>query len=100
MMKSISVLVNSNIIGIFAKVFISICAITSFLGVALSLTDFIADGLQTEKKGIEGGSEKGDLFSFDINANKTELTISNLKGTRMSDEASKFVEGVYAREKK
>lgn len=54
LMKSISVLIHSNIINIFAKVFISICAITSFLGVALSLTDFVADWLQTEKRGLEG----------------------------------------------
>ena len=55
---------------------------------------------KVEKKGIEGGSEKGDLFSFDISTNKDELTLSNLKGTRTSDEAAKIVEGVYAKEKK
>lgn len=35
----------------FVKVFTSICILTSFLGVALSLTDFLADGLQLEKIG-------------------------------------------------
>jgi tyrosine-specific transport protein len=54
LMKTISALVHSEIVSIFAKVFISICAVTSFLGVAISLVDFIADGLQTEKKGMDG----------------------------------------------
>lgn len=35
----------------FAKLFTSVCVLTSFLGVALCLTDFLADGLQLEKKG-------------------------------------------------
>jgi tyrosine-specific transport protein len=54
LMKTITTLINNEIIGVFAKVFISICAVTSFLGVAISLVDFIADGLQTEKRGING----------------------------------------------
>lgn len=54
LMKSIGILIHSHITDLFAKVFISICAVTSFLGVALSLTDFVADGLQTEKRGLEG----------------------------------------------
>ena len=33
------------------KVFTSICMVTSFLGVALCLADFLADGLQVEKRG-------------------------------------------------
>lgn len=35
----------------FAKLFTSICVLTSFLGVSLCLVDFWADGLQLEKKG-------------------------------------------------
>ncbi len=35
----------------FAKLFTSICVLTSFLGVSLCLTDFLADGLSLEKKG-------------------------------------------------
>jgi tyrosine-specific transport protein len=54
LMKSIAVLIHSNVINVFAKVFVSICAVTSFLGVALSLTDFVADGLQCEKRGMAG----------------------------------------------
>ena len=55
---------------------------------------------KVEKKGMENGPQKGDLFAFDFSANKKELTISNLKGTRTSDDAAKAVEGVYALEKK
>lgn len=35
------------------KVFTSICVLTSFLGVALCLTDFLSDGLQLEKVGTK-----------------------------------------------
>ncbi|MBV9575716.1 MAG: tryptophan/tyrosine permease [Gammaproteobacteria bacterium] len=38
------------------KLFTSICVLTSFLGVSLCLTDFLADGLQLERKG------KNNLF--------------------------------------
>jgi tyrosine-specific transport protein len=37
-------------VAFFAKLFTSICVLTSFLSVALCLTDFLADGLQVEKK--------------------------------------------------
>lgn len=42
---------HSSFITLFAKLFTSVCVLTSFLGVALCLTDFWADGLQLEKKG-------------------------------------------------
>lgn len=51
LMFSIDHILKSHIISIFANIFISICAVTSFLGVSLSLTDFIADGVGREKKG-------------------------------------------------
>lgn len=35
----------------FVKLFTSISVVTSFLGVSMSLADFLADGLQLEKKG-------------------------------------------------
>lgn len=41
---------NDGII-FFIKLFTSICVLTSFLSVALTLTDFLADGFQLEKKG-------------------------------------------------
>jgi tyrosine-specific transport protein len=44
--------VDNSLINIFIKVFTSICVLTSFLGVALCLTDFFADGFGIEKKGL------------------------------------------------
>jgi len=41
---------NTSIMGI-THLFTSICVLTSFLCVSLALTDFLADGLQLEKKG-------------------------------------------------
>lgn len=56
--NSTSTLVNSltqtaasERVTFFTKLFTSICMLTSFLGVGLCLTDFLADGLQMEKKG-------------------------------------------------
>ncbi|MGC1182591.1 amino acid permease [Legionella sp.] len=43
--------VENDSILFFIKLFTSICVLTSFLGVALCLTDFLADGLNIEKKG-------------------------------------------------
>lgn len=48
----LSQMAKSPFITLFAKLFTSICVLTSFLGVALCLTDFWADGLQLEKKGV------------------------------------------------
>ena len=42
---------DSTSVNFFVKLFTSICVLTSFLGVALCLTDFLADGFQMEKKG-------------------------------------------------
>ena len=62
LMHSVSTLLHQGVLGDIAKLFISICAITSFLGVSICLADFIADGLQWEKKGLSG--IKVYLFSF------------------------------------
>jgi tyrosine-specific transport protein len=43
---------GSSAIHLFTKIFTSICVLTSFLGVALCLTDFFADGFIIEKKGL------------------------------------------------
>lgn len=45
---------NNRDIHILTNVFTSICVLTSFLGVALSLSDFLADGikLKKEKRGL------------------------------------------------
>jgi tyrosine-specific transport protein len=55
--------VNNTYIHVLTNVFTSICVLTSFLGVALSLSDFLADGFKLKK-------EKSGLF---INAALTLL---------------------------
>jgi hypothetical protein len=50
---------------------------------------------KVEKKGTEGGPEKGDLFSFSVKVNKDVLTLGDLKGTNTSEENRKLVEGEY-----
>jgi tyrosine-specific transport protein len=54
LMTSVSALLHQGVLGDIAKLFISICAITSFLGVSICLVDFIADGLQWNKNGLGG----------------------------------------------
>ena len=44
-------IVSHPVVTFFAKLFTSICVVTSFLGVSLCLADFLADGLTLEKKG-------------------------------------------------
>lgn len=51
LVDTLSVTVNNHAVTFFMKFFTSVCVLTSFLGVALCLTDFLADGLQLEKKG-------------------------------------------------
>lgn len=50
MVETIISHVNNPIITLLTDVFTSICVLTSFLGVALSLSDFIADGLKMKKQ--------------------------------------------------
>jgi tyrosine-specific transport protein len=52
--KHLATTVNSTLMGNFAHIFTSICALTSFLGVSLCLFDFLADGLQLKKHGLSG----------------------------------------------
>lgn len=47
---ALSSLLQRDSITLFARIFTSICLATSFLGVALCLWDFLADGLQTFSK--------------------------------------------------
>lgn len=44
--------VNTPLINNLSALFTSICVATSFLGVALCLSDFLADGFKIEKRGI------------------------------------------------
>jgi tyrosine-specific transport protein len=56
--NSLSALLQKDIITYLARIFTSICLATSFLGVSLGLSDFLADGLQVNKKG------KGNIIVF------------------------------------
>jgi tyrosine-specific transport protein len=58
MITGLTTRLHSPTIASFAHTFASICMITSFLGVSLCLTDFLADGLSIKKKG------KGNVFIF------------------------------------
>lgn len=51
LITSISNLTNNLWIKNLVTLFISICAVTSFLGVSLSIIDFIADGINKNKTG-------------------------------------------------
>lgn len=46
--------VGSTSVKYLSHLFVSICILTSFLGVALSLFDFLADGLKLQKSGSNG----------------------------------------------
>ena len=54
LMHSISTKINTTWLSNVTNSFISICAVTSFLGVSVALTDFIADGLKIKKQGQNG----------------------------------------------
>jgi len=56
--NSLSGLLQKDAITYLARIFTSICLATSFLGVSLGLSDFLADGLQVAKKG------KGNLIVY------------------------------------
>jgi tyrosine-specific transport protein len=49
--NELSLILNKETITTLAHIFTSICLLTSFIGVALCLVDFLADGFQVEKKG-------------------------------------------------
>lgn len=52
LVNTVNFQIDNSSVKLFAKLFTSVCVLTSFLGVALCLTDFFADGLQLEKKGL------------------------------------------------
>jgi tyrosine-specific transport protein len=51
LVNSLNANVSQGLSAFFVKLFTSISVVTSFLGVALCLSDFLADGMQVEKKG-------------------------------------------------
>lgn len=54
----LSLFLNNSFISLLARIFTSICLATSFLASMLSLSDFLADGLRTEKRG------KGNILVY------------------------------------
>lgn len=52
--QALSLTVNNGVISSFFNFFTSICILTAFLGVALCLISFLADGLRVEQKGQAG----------------------------------------------
>lgn len=51
--RSLSITLNKESITNFSRLFTSICVATSFLGVSLGLSDFLADGFKLIKEGKE-----------------------------------------------
>lgn len=48
---ALSYYLNNSWITLFARIFTSVCVATSFLGVALAMSDFLADGMGIRKQG-------------------------------------------------
>lgn len=53
LVKAIEFEINNTWVGSAAHIFTSICVATSFLGVSLSLADFLADGIGLQKVGTQ-----------------------------------------------
>lgn len=51
--RAISATINKTWITTLTNIFVSICAVTSFLGVSLALSDFLSDGLNLPKTGYK-----------------------------------------------
>jgi tyrosine-specific transport protein len=51
LVSALTVLLHKNTVTMLANFFTSICMATSFLSIALSLSDFLSDGLRIVKKG-------------------------------------------------
>jgi tyrosine-specific transport protein len=52
LVANLSLVASSPLVMLLIKLFTSVCVLTSFLGVALCLTDFLADGFELEKVGF------------------------------------------------
>jgi len=55
--------------------------------------------VKIDKKGADGLPDKDDSFTFKVALEKDVLTISDLKGSKASDDAKQFVEGDYKKVK-
>lgn len=54
LVSALSSILQKDHVTFIAKFFTSICMATSFLGVSLSLSDFLSDGLKVKKQGFKG----------------------------------------------
>jgi tyrosine-specific transport protein len=54
LVSALHAILQKDNVTFIAKFFTSICMATSFLGVALSLSDFLSDGLKIKKQGLMG----------------------------------------------
>ncbi|MGL4555843.1 MAG: hypothetical protein ACRC33_32135 [Gemmataceae bacterium] len=60
--------------------------------------DGLVFGVMTKvETDLGAGPEKGDLFSFTFTITGKELTMSDLKGTKVNDGSKKLVEGAYTK---
>jgi tyrosine-specific transport protein len=60
--NSLSIFLHSNAVTRITRLFTSICMATSFLGVSLGLSDFLADGFNMEKRGVNAITIYGVTF--------------------------------------
>lgn len=56
---------------------------------------FFARVAMVTQAGIEGKVEKGELFSFYAKVSGTSVTVTELRGTNVSDHARKLIEGEF-----
>lgn len=56
LLATLTFILNRDLVTTLAKFFTSICMVTSFLSVSLSLSDFLADGFKVKKQGLMGNS--------------------------------------------
>ncbi len=54
LMHHLVTITHSPLVKSLGVIFVSICAVTAFLGVSVSLMDFLADGLRLKKQGKSG----------------------------------------------
>jgi hypothetical protein len=53
-----------------------------------------------EKKGVDNGPEKGQLFSFTFKIEGDTMTVSDLNGTNINDDARNLIHGDYKKQAK
>jgi hypothetical protein len=54
---------------------------------------------RAEKKGVDAGPEKGELFGFKVKLDKDRLTVSDYRGSVERPEGKGLIEGEYKKSK-